>query len=132
MNSGGNHVHVQLGWGLIKGLAYLHEHKITHRDIKPDNLVCDAVFSLKTIDFDVAIKVQDENMEVAEYCGTKGWTVPEMGEEDGPTLMHSPIKANRWSCGRVLRHHFMVGKGDKHLLEIYLRWNHTEWRRARG
>ncbi|KAH9052027.1 Pro-kumamolisin, activation domain-containing protein [Lactarius deliciosus] len=103
MNSGGVHVRVKLGWGLIKGLAYLHEHKIAHRDIKPDNLVCDT------------IKVQDENTEVAEYRGTKGWTVPEMGEEDGPTPMHSPVKADRWSCGRVLRNHIMVGKGDKHL-----------------
>ncbi|KAH8993175.1 kinase-like domain-containing protein [Lactarius akahatsu] len=115
MNSGGVHVRVQLGWGLIKGLGYLHEHKIAHRDIKPDNLVCDADFSLKIIDFDVAIEVQDENTQVADYRGTKGWTAPEMGEEDGPTPMHSPIKADRWSCGRVLRHHIMVGKGDKRL-----------------
>ncbi|KAH9021129.1 kinase-like domain-containing protein, partial [Lactarius deliciosus] len=63
---------------LIKGLVYLHEHKIAHRDIKPDNLVCDAVISLKIINFDVAIEVQDENTEVAKYCGTKGWTAPEM------------------------------------------------------
>ncbi|KAH8977176.1 kinase-like domain-containing protein [Lactarius hatsudake] len=89
-------VHIQLGWGLIEGLGYLHEHKIAHRDIKPDNLVCDADFSLKIIDFD-------------------GWTAPEMGEEDGPTLMHSPIKADRWLCGHVLHHHIMVGKGDKRL-----------------
>ncbi|KAH9176205.1 kinase-like domain-containing protein [Lactarius sanguifluus] len=115
MNSGGVHVRVKLGWGLIKGLAYLHEHKIAHRDIKPDNLVCDNVFCLQIIDFDVAIKVQDENMEVDEYRGTKGWTAPELGEQDGPTPMHSPIKADRWSCGRVLRHHIMVGKGDKRL-----------------
>ncbi|KAH9003909.1 kinase-like domain-containing protein, partial [Lactarius hatsudake] len=92
-----------LGRGLIKGLGYLHEHDIAHRDIKPDNLVCDADFSSKIIDFDVAIEVQDENTQVADYRGTKGWTAPEMGEEDGPTPMHSPIKADRWSCGRVLR-----------------------------
>ncbi|KAI9443372.1 hypothetical protein H4582DRAFT_1924231 [Lactarius indigo] len=115
MNSGGVHVRVQLGWGLVKGLAYLHEHKIAHRDIKPDNLVCDSVFCLQIIDFDVAIKVQDENTEVDEYRGTKGWTAPELGEEDGLTPMHSPIKADRWSCGRVLLHYIMVGKGDKWL-----------------
>ncbi|KAF8270400.1 kinase-like domain-containing protein [Lactarius quietus] len=46
---------VHLGWGLIKGLAYLHEHKIAHRDIKPDNLVCGDDFHLQIIDFDGAI-----------------------------------------------------------------------------
>ncbi|KAH8980622.1 kinase-like domain-containing protein, partial [Lactarius hatsudake] len=87
---------------LIKGLAYLHKHRIAHRDIKPDNLVCDDVFRLKIIDFDIAIEVQDENTEVDEYRGTEDWTAPEIGKEDGPTPMYSPIKADRWSCGRVL------------------------------
>ena len=117
-NSGGVAARVLLSWGLIKGLAYLHEHKIAHRDIKPDNLVRDHDFLLKIIDFDVAIKVQDENTEIDEYCGTEGWTAPEMGTEDGPTLMYSPIKSDRWSCGRVILRHIMAGvveKGDHHL-----------------
>jgi serine/threonine protein kinase len=58
MNSGGVAGRVLLGWGLIKGLAYLHEHRIAHRDIKPDNLIRDQDFLLKIIDFDVAIKVR--------------------------------------------------------------------------
>jgi serine/threonine protein kinase len=87
LNSRGTSGRVQLGLGLIKGLAYLHEHNIAHRDIKPDNLVCDEYFGLQIIDFDLAIKVQDENTEIGEYRGTKGWTAPEMGKEDGPTPM---------------------------------------------
>jgi serine/threonine protein kinase len=118
MNSGGVRSRVQLGWGLIKGLAYLHEHKVAHRDIKPHNLVCDGDFRLQVIDFDVAIKVKDENTETDEYRGTKGWTAPEMGEEEGPTPMYSPIKADRWSCGRVLLRHIMVRRGDKRLWEF--------------
>ncbi|KAF8274283.1 hypothetical protein EI94DRAFT_1714045 [Lactarius quietus] len=57
---------------LIKGLAYLHEHKKAHRDVKPDNLVCEGDFCLQIIDFDVTIKVQDESTEIDEYRGTKG------------------------------------------------------------
>jgi hypothetical protein len=115
MNSGGVRRRVELGWGLIKGLAYLHEHKVAHRDVKPHNLVCDGDFGLQIIDFDVAIEVRDENTEIDEYRGTKNWTAPEMGEEEGPTAMYSPIKADRWSCGRVLLRHMMVGKGDQRL-----------------
>jgi tRNA A-37 threonylcarbamoyl transferase component Bud32 len=114
MNHVGVRSRVQLGWGLIKGLAYLHMHKVAHRDIKPHNLVCDSDFRLQIIDFDVAIKVQDENTEVDKYRGTKNWTAPEMGDEEGPTPMYSPIKADRWSCGRVLLCHIMV-KRDKRL-----------------
>ena len=102
LDSRGTSGRVQLGLGLIKGLAYLHKHKIAHRDVKPDNLVCDKYFRLQIIDFDVAIQVQDENTKVDEYRGTEGWTAPEMGTGDGPTPMYSPIKADRWSCGRVL------------------------------
>ena len=102
LDSRGTSGRVQLGLGLIKGLAYLHEHKIAHRDIKPDNLVCDVYFRLRIIDFDIAIQVQDENTKIGEYRGTEGWTAPEMGTGDGPTPMYSPIKADRWSCGRVL------------------------------
>ncbi|KAH9041687.1 kinase-like domain-containing protein [Lactarius pseudohatsudake] len=115
MDSCGVRGHDQLGRGLIEGLGYLHEHGIAHRDIKPDNLVCDDDFCLQIIDFDVAIEVQDENTEVDEYRGTRGWTAPEMGEEDGPTAMYSPIKADRWSCGCVLLRHILVGKGDNRL-----------------
>ena len=115
MNRGGISGRVQLGWGLIEGLAYLHVHQIAHRDIKPGNLVCDDAFLLKIIDFDLAIKVEDENSEIDECCGTKVWTAPEMGEEDEPTPMHSPIKADRWSCGRVLLRHIMIGKEDNRL-----------------
>ena len=117
MNRGGNsgRVRDRLGWGLIKGLAYLHEHKVAHRDIKPDNLVCDGDFCLQIIDFDIAIKVQDENTMIDGYRGTEGWTAPEMGKEDGPTQTYSPIKADRWSCGRVLQYHIMVGEEDRRL-----------------
>jgi len=122
MSSGGVAGLVRLGWGLIKGLGYLHEHRLAHRDIKPDNLVCDDGLCLRIIDFDLAIQVEDEDTEIAEYCGTEEWTAPEMGEEDGPTPMHSPIKADRWSCGRVILRHIMVGlvgtTGDPRLFKF--------------
>jgi serine/threonine protein kinase len=84
--------------GLIKGVTYLHKYCIAHRDIKPENLVVDRDFCLKMIDFDVAMKVSDEDEVVDGQCGTKGWMAPEMEEKS----MYSPIKADRWSTGQVL------------------------------
>ena len=88
----------QICLGLIKGVAYLHEHLIAHRDIKPDNLVLDNNFCLKIIDFDIAMRVEDEDEEVDGRCGTKDWMAPEVEKNS----RHSPIKADRWACGRVL------------------------------
>ena len=104
----------QLSWGLIKGLAYLHEHNVAHRDIKLSNLACDDDLRLKIIDFDFAMEVKDENTEIAEHCGrTKYWTAPEVGKRDEPPPpMFSPIKADRWSCGFVIRRHLMAGNGN--------------------
>ena len=88
----------QVCWGLIKGVAYLHGFCIAHRDIKLQNLLVDRDFSLKIIDFDVAMQVKDEDEVVFGQCGTKGWMAPEIEEKS----MYSPIKADRWSSGRVL------------------------------
>jgi serine/threonine protein kinase len=88
----------QVCWGLIRGIAYLHEICIAHSDIKPSNLVVDQGFCLKIIDFDLAMQVKDEDEEVNDQCGTKHWMAPEIEKK----LAYSPIKADRWSSGRVI------------------------------
>jgi len=94
-------------WGLIKGVAFLHKLCIAHRDIKPANLLVDRRdFCLKIIDFDTAMQVEDEDEEVNDPCGTKHWVAPEIEEKS----MYSPIKADRWSSGKVL---FYLFKGLK-------------------
>ena len=81
----------QICLGLIKGLAYLHEHLTPHRDIKPDNLLLDENFCLKIIDFDIAMRVEDEEEKVDDQCGTKDWMAPEVEKN----LRHSPVKADK-------------------------------------
>jgi serine/threonine protein kinase len=61
----------QVCLGLIKGLAYLHEHSIAHRDLKLENLVVNENFCLKIIDFNIAMRVEDEDEEVDDQCGTQ-------------------------------------------------------------
>ncbi|KAG6382156.1 hypothetical protein JVT61DRAFT_801 [Boletus reticuloceps] len=43
------------------------------------------------------MRVEDEDEEVDDQCGTQNWTAPEVEKR------HSPIKADRWACGRVLQ-----------------------------
>ncbi|KAL0945080.1 hypothetical protein HGRIS_001024 [Hohenbuehelia grisea] len=89
----------QVCFGLIKGLAFLHELRVAHRDIKPANLLVDGNFCLKIIDFDLAVRVRNEDDEVGDQCGTKGWTAPEVEK-----LTYSPIRSDRWSCGHTIQH----------------------------
>ncbi|KAJ2929563.1 hypothetical protein H1R20_g7533, partial [Candolleomyces eurysporus] len=88
---------------LVLGVAYLHMNGVAHLDLKPDNLLYDAAGQLKIIDFDVAVRVKDEEQEIEGYRGTPGWTAPEMGHEGGPKRRYSAIKADRWACGRILQ-----------------------------
>src|SRR6266851_4018853 len=110
----------QICWDLIKGLGYLHQHDIAHRDIKPDNLlVRKEDFCLKVIDFDIAIQVKDEDEEVDGEYGTEGWMAPEVKARSS---MYSPIRADRWSCGQVII--FLLdefGKEDKPLRSIAMK-----------
>ncbi|TCD66123.1 cellular response to glucose starvation [Steccherinum ochraceum] len=88
----------QVCTGLLDGLAYLHELLIAHRDIKPGNLVVDGNFCTKIIDFDVASQLNDASDTSTRYCGTKGWTAPEV-QKGTP---YSPIQADRWACGHTI------------------------------
>jgi len=96
---------VQYSCDLIKGLAYLHSHGVAHLDIKPRNLVYANPGHLQIIDFDSAVRVESEDEVIQGLCGSYGWRAPEIGddeEEAGPLPVFSPIRADRWSCGRVL------------------------------
>jgi len=96
---------LDLSRDLTIGLSFLHKNGIAHRDIKPSNLVYtnESRPRLEIIDFDIAVQVQNEEEEIDDYCGSKDWMAPEIGEENGPPRMYSPMRADKWSCGRVLR-----------------------------
>jgi serine/threonine protein kinase len=96
---------IRYGYDLIKGLGYLHKHGVAHLDIKPRNLVYTTNGPLQIIDFDAAVRVESEDIEVEGICGTQGWRAPEIGDDEdevGPSPRFSPILADRWSCGSVL------------------------------
>ncbi|RXW20038.1 hypothetical protein EST38_g5794 [Candolleomyces aberdarensis] len=89
---------------LVNGVAYLHANRVAHLDLKLDNLLYDKeTGQLKIIDFDIAVRVKDEDQEIEGYRGTPGCTAPEMGNEGGPKRRYSAIKADRWACGLVLK-----------------------------
>ena len=94
---------------LIEGVAFLHSQGIAHLDIKPQNIVV-VPNKLFIIDFDISVRVDGTSTLIDRWCGTPGWMAPEIGHRDGPRCRYSPIRADLWSCGRVLL--YLARMGD--------------------
>jgi hypothetical protein len=82
---------------ILNGLAYLHNNKIIHRDIKGGNiLVKDAVVKLAdfgcSIQFDGEVSVEQERLN--RIHGSVPWMAPEMIRQSNPGR-----KADIWSLG---------------------------------
>ncbi|XP_052208287.1 CBL-interacting serine/threonine-protein kinase 7-like [Diospyros lotus] len=94
---------------LVSGLDYCHLNGISHRDLKPQNLLLNENGDLKISDFGLAALpeqlIADGLLHTA--CGTPAFTAPEVfatthcGGYDG-------AKADAWSCGIIL-FCFLVG-----------------------
>ena len=78
---------------LIWAVLAIHKAEVSHRDLKLDNLVLDAGFNLKIIDFGLACSTSgDKNSGFcvgSELYGSQGYMAPEllMGVDYQPTMV---------------------------------------------
>lgn len=86
---------------VASGLAYLHEHKIIHQDIKPDNILVDENNDYVITDFGISMKAQStlrKSMRVQANSGTMAYMAPERF-----SLEPTPTKASDiWSLGAMM------------------------------
>lgn len=86
---------------VASGLAYLHEHKIIHQDIKPDNILIDENNDYVITDFGISMKAQStlrKSMRVQANSGTMAYMAPERF-----SIEPHPIPANDvWSLGAMM------------------------------
>ncbi|KAI0025508.1 hypothetical protein F4780DRAFT_337207 [Xylariomycetidae sp. FL0641] len=68
---------------LIDALSYLHSNKITHRDVKPDNILIQSTHPLvvKLTDFGLSKMIDTEQTFLKTFCGTLLYCAPEVYNE---------------------------------------------------
>lgn len=89
---------------LASGLKYLHDNKISHRDLKPQNLLLSEDYKiLKISDFGFA-KIVGSNALQETICGSPMYMAPEI-------MDHLPYtdKSDLWSVG-IIMYEVMFGK----------------------
>jgi serine/threonine protein kinase len=82
------------GKQLIEALVHCHMCGISHRDVKPDNLLLTDEWDIKLCDFGLCSTKVIENT----YCGTADYAPPEVLSR----VPYSPMLADTWSYGVTL------------------------------
>jgi serine/threonine protein kinase len=82
---------------LMEGIRFLHENKIAHLDIKPENIMVSETGELRIIDFDLCSEV-NSSFPKGLALGTKNYRAPEIMDQTCSDLMAADI----FSAGVVL------------------------------
>ncbi|GAB6027811.1 hypothetical protein CHUAL_002041 [Chamberlinius hualienensis] len=81
---------------VLQGLAFMHKHGFFHRDMKPENLLCNGSDVVKIADFGLAREVRSQP-PYTDYVSTRWYRAPEVLLRS--TYYSSPI--DLWAVGCI-------------------------------
>ena len=84
---------------ILKALALLHAEGVTHRDIRPDNILVKPDGHIKIIDFGLSKTEKDSTLTMIRALGNMYYSPPEQLQEAGK---HAEPTLDIYSAGQVL------------------------------
>lgn len=95
---------------IVLGLEYLHAQGVIHRDLKPDNLLIDALGVVKIADFGVSQMFDGSDASLLGSMGTPAYFAPELCSQTGGSKARRSGKAvDIWALG-VCLFQFLFGR----------------------
>jgi len=96
-------------------LQYAHDHKVIHRDIKPDNILLKSSTEALLSDFGIAVVIQSAQLAPLDIVGTVDYTAPEQ-------LEGRPCPASDQYALGVVAYEWMTGERPFHgsVAELYV------------
>ena len=106
---------------LLNGVDFLHQNRVIHRDLKPQNILIDRHERLKIADFGLA-RIYDYKMKLTTMVVTLWYRAPEVLLSDSYA---SPVDI--WSCACIFAELFrkrplFVGKNESEQLQKIFEW----------
>ena len=119
----GSTLHIEDVLAYVKQMAaalqYAHDHKIIHRDVKPENMLLSATEAVLLSDFGIAVPAHSENsMRTQNTAGTLPYMAPEQiqGKPCPATDQYAlGIITYEWLCGQRPFHGSEVELINQHL-----------------
>ena len=102
---------IKIAINIMEGLAYLHEQKVIHCDLKSPNILLNHAMQAKISDFGASLVMPETNTLLEIYIGTIQWRAPELFDEKTPPSFSSDI----YSAGVILWELMTQRKPHQHL-----------------
>ena len=83
---------------IVNAIQYLHEHKIVHRDMKPENIMLTKDMIVKIGDFGLSKYFKSTKVKMQTNCGSPCYSAPEVLREN----KYNPTPVDIWGIGIIL------------------------------